>query len=431
MLRRFAVASGAFALAIALAGCGGTDQSKSTESGDTADASKVEVMTWWEQGSEKEGLTALEKVFKEKHPDTEFVNAAVAGGGGKNAKQKLQADLQAGSPPDTFQAHAGGELNDYIELNQIEDVSKYYDQFKLRDAFPKDLIDRLTVDGKIYSIPSNVHRANVVWANVEQMKKFGLDPKKPAADMDAWIKDLKMIKDKGGTPLTLGVDWTQTQLLETILIADLGVDAYNDLWTGKTDMGGADVKKALQHFDEIVKLADVDQGADWEPAMKKVAEGKAVFNVMGDWAPPTFKNANKEWDKDYVTFAVPGTEGVFDFLADSFTLPKGAKHVGGTEAWLDTISSKEGQIAFNKVKGSIPARNDLSDDELKEFSGYQQSAMKDFKDSKIALSLAHGAAAPVKVLTEINKAVVAFTQKQSDVDGFQKALVSATKDLKK
>ena len=98
---------------------GGSDSSAKPWDGD---ASEVDVVTWWEAGSEKEGLQALQTVFEQKFPDTKFVNAAIAGGGGSQAKQKLAADLAAGNPPDTFQAHAGAELTDYISAGQIEDV---------------------------------------------------------------------------------------------------------------------------------------------------------------------------------------------------------------------------------------------------------------------------------------------------------------------
>lgn len=56
-----------------------------------------------------------------------IIDAAVAGGGGSPTAKKLQADLDAGNPPDTFQAHAGAELTDYISAGQIEDVSALYD----------------------------------------------------------------------------------------------------------------------------------------------------------------------------------------------------------------------------------------------------------------------------------------------------------------
>lgn len=73
------------------------------------------VFTWWAEGSEKDGLAELEKLFEEKYPNNTFVNLAVAGGAGSNAKAKLAADLQNNNPPDSFQGHAGAELMDYID----------------------------------------------------------------------------------------------------------------------------------------------------------------------------------------------------------------------------------------------------------------------------------------------------------------------------
>src|SRR5699024_8138827 len=173
----------------------------------------VEVFTWWAAGTEKDALEALVEVFDEQHPDIEFVNGAVARGAGSAAKDLLQTRLQAGEPPDTFQAHAGMELQDYINAGQIEDISDLYDEFGLRDAFPDQLIDLLTVEGAIYSIPSNIHRANVVWANPEVLEDAGDDPMETPSDLDAWISDLKKVQDAGYTALSVGEAWTQVHLL--------------------------------------------------------------------------------------------------------------------------------------------------------------------------------------------------------------------------
>ena len=86
---------------------------------------------------------------------------------------------------------------------------------------------------------------------------------------------------------------------------------------------------------------------------------------------------------------MPGTDGIFDFLADSFTLPKGAKNPGGSKDWLMLVGSADGQKAFNLAKGSIPARSDVAETD---FPAYQQSAMKSFKSDKIVSSITHGAA---------------------------------------
>ena len=387
------------------------------------DATEVEVYTWWASGSEKAGLDALVSEFQQQHPDTKFVNGAIAGGAGSAAKELLQSRLQVNDPPDTFQAHAGAELSDYILAGQLEDVSYLYDRFGLRDSFPKSLIDRLTVDGRIYSVPSNIHRANVVWANPSVLEQAGLDPKATYDSLDEWFVALEKVKDSGATPLSVATTWTQVQLLETVLLADLGPDAYTGLWEGGTDWASPEVTAALEDFETLIGYSNTDRdGLDWPDATQMVIDGKAAFNVMGDWAEAAFQEAGSSAPDDYTYFPVPGTDGVFDFLADSFTLPVGAKHLGGTEAWLDTISSLDGQIAFNKAKGSIPARKDVPPTD---FSPYQQSAMASFGEDTIVSSLAHGAAAPTATVNAVSEAVSKFTTGASDLATFQSDLVAA------
>lgn len=424
-MRRIIAVAGAVALALTMTACSGS--SKPAESGKDGDK-QVDVMTWWSAGSEKEGLDALVKVFEKQHADVKFVNKAISGGAGSQAKQKLQADLAAKNPPDTYQAHAGAELSADIKAGYLQDVSKLYDEFKLREAFPKDLVNLLTVDGKIYSIPSNVHRANVVWANPKVMEKAGLSKDNLPKDIKAWIADMEKLKAAGvAHPINVGATWTQLQLLETVLISDLGPQKYTELVSGKGDWNSAEVTTAFEDFAKIMSFTDESlYKEDWEPVMNTVVKGESAYNVMGDWAPPTFKNAKMEYGKDYITFPVPGQEKVFDFLADSFTLPVGAKHEAGAKAWLNTISSKDGQIAFNTVKGSIPARNDLSAEEIAKFSPYQQDAMKSFKEDTIVSSIAHGAALPVTVTAKMNDALGKFNSSH-DVKALQADFAAAAK----
>ncbi len=415
--QKFIALTAVAALSLALGACSSDDK----ESGDGGN--EVEVFTWWASGSEKLGLDALVKVFDDQHPDIEFINGAVAGGAGSAAKDLLQSNLQNNNPPDTFQAHAGAELTDYINAGQLQDVSNLFDEFDLRDAFPADLIDRLTVDGKIYSIPSNIHRANVVWANPTVLEDAGLDPAATYDSVEDWFTALDAVEKSGKTALSVAAPWTQVNLLETILLADLGAESYSGLWDGSTDWAGADVTKSLENFEKLIGYTNTDRdGLDWPDATQQVIDGQAGFNVMGDWAVAAFEEADKELGTDFIAFPVPGTDGVFDFLADSFTLPVGAPNPDGAKAWLETIGSLEGQTAFNKAKGSIPARTDANPSE---FSEYQQTAITSFAEDTIVSSLAHGAATPVATLNAIETATSKFTSGASDLAKFQEELVAA------
>jgi glucose/mannose transport system substrate-binding protein len=424
--RTSATVATAALVGLALAACsgGGSGDGGTGDGGASGGGDEVEVFTWWAAGSEKAGLDALVGVFNEQHPDVEFINGAVAGGAGSAAKDLLQSRLQAQDPPDTFQAHAGAELQDYIDAAQIEDVSSLYDEFGLTDVFPADLVDRLkSDDGAIYSIPSNIHRANVVWANPTVLEANGIDPAAEYADLDAWMADLDKLKAAGVTPLSVATTWTQVNLLETVLLADLGAEGYNGLWDGSTDWEGAEVTAALEDFEKLMSYTNTDRdGLDWPEATQMVIDGNAAFNVMGDWAVAAFEEQGKALGTDFTATPVPGTDGVFDFLADSFTLPVGAPHPDGAKAWLETVGSLEGQVAFNKAKGSIPARTDANP---ADFSAYQQSAITSFGKDTIVSSLAHGAAAPTAWANAISDATSKFTTGGGDLAGFQADLGSA------
>ncbi|MBN9140819.1 MAG: carbohydrate ABC transporter substrate-binding protein [Micrococcales bacterium] len=422
-MRKKLIAAAALAAALTLTACSG-DGGNGNGGGDGGD-NQVEVFTWWASGSEKVGLDALVKVFGEQHPDVEFINAAVAGGAGSNAKAALASRLEAKNPPDSFQAHAGAELSDYIAAGQLQDVSSLYTEFGLTDAFPKSLLDRLTVDGKIYSVPSNIHRANVVWVNPAVLEKAGIDASKAPATMEAWIADLQKLKDAGvETPLALGTEWTQMQLFETVLLSELGADGYSGLWNGDTQWTDPGVKKAAEDYKKLLGYANSDYaGLDWDAATQIVIDGNAGYNVMGDWAEAAFQQAGLKYDSDYTTWPVPGTDGVFDFLADSFTLPVGAPHEKAAKAWLQTVSSAEGQKAFNLAKGSIPARTDV---DASEYPAYQQTAIASWSSDTVVSSLAHGAAAPVAWSSDISSAIGKFGS-DGNVDSFLTALTDAAK----
>jgi glucose/mannose transport system substrate-binding protein len=418
MRKSLSLIAGAAALGLALAGCAGGG---GTSDPDNAD--QVEVFTWWASGSEKVGLDALVEVFNEQYPDIEFINASVAGGAGSNAKAALASRLEANDPPDTFQAHAGAELTDYINAGQLQDLSSFYEETGLTDVFPQSLIDQLTVDGAIYSVPSNIHRANVVWVNTAVLKEAGIDPTVAPADIDAWIDDLQKLKDSGvETPLSLGTEWTQMQLLENVLLADLGADGYTGLWNGDTAWDSDGVKKAVAHYGELLDFVNSDfAGLEWDAATQIVIDGNAGYNLMGDWAEAAFVQAGLTYGTEYTTWPTPGTDGVFDFLADSFTLTVGAPHEQATKDWLTTISSAEGQKAFNIAKGSIPARTDAV---ASDYPAYQQTAIQSFAEDTVVSSLAHGAAASISWSGDISSAVGKFAT-DKDADSLISALVAA------
>jgi glucose/mannose transport system substrate-binding protein len=384
---------------------------------------QVEVFSWWTGAGEQEGLDAMIADFKSRNPSIELVNAAVSGGAGTNAKAILANRLQAGNPPDSYQRHAGLELADDIKAGKVEDLTKLYEAQGWKDKLPKGLLEAITIDGKIYSVPVNIHRANLIWFVPKTLQALGLSG--PPKTWKEFITQAQTIKAKGKTALAIGPQWTQKHLLETVLLGELGPDKYTGLWNGKTDWKSAEVTAALDMFKQVLAVSDIKSAAaDWQPAADRVIDGTAVYTVMGDWLDGYWGRAKKlAFKTDYDVTTSPGSAGVYDFLSDSFTLPVGAKHRAAAEKWLIECGSVEGQDLFNPQKGSVPARTDA---DKSKYQAYLATALKDWQDpaTKIVGSLAHGVVANNALGAELDTALAIFVEGR-DSAGFAAAVAKA------
>ena len=401
--RLTALVAAVSALALALTGCslGGDTGS------DPNNPNQVEAITWWASGVEKTALYDMVGVFTEQNPDLQFIDASVRGAGGAKARQSIAARLDAKNPPDTFQASAGAALTDYIEAGQLQDLTSFYAANDLTDVYRAALLELLSVDGKIYSVPSDIHRVNVLWTNNELLTGAGVDPAVAPANIDAWIADLQRVRDSGVEyPLALGNDLTQVQLFESVMISDMGAVLYQNLWKSTKNWEGDRLRAAVDHYGQLLDFVDPNSGSqEWAEATQQVVDGDAAYIVMADYALSSFQRAGFIYGKQYAAYPMPGSVGVFDFLADSFTLPVGAVHEKAAKAWLLTVSSSEGQKALSLTKGSIPARTDTV---ATDFSPYQQEAIAAFQLDTPVPSIAHGVAAAPDWMEEITDAVVKF-----------------------
>jgi glucose/mannose transport system substrate-binding protein len=390
-------------------------------------AKKLEIFSWWTAGGEADGLNAMFAIYKKRYPGVEIINATVAGGAGTNAKAVLKTRMQGGDPPDSFQVHGGAELVDtWVKPGLLEPISSIYKGEGWTNVMPKDLVDMISSGGEQYAVPVNVHRGNVLWYN---KKIFDDNKLKPPATWDEFFKVADALKAKGIAPLALGDKnkWEAAHLFEDILLATIGVDGYRGLWTGKTEWGGDGVSRALAAYAKILTYVNSDHAAGtWDSASQMLIDRKAAMNIMGDWAAGYFTSKGWKPTIDYGFAPAPGTIGVFVVVTDTFGLPKKVPHREEALNWLRVAGSKEGQEAFNPLKGSICARTDC---DSKKFDIYLQSSGRDFARDKLVPSEVHGSAAPEGFATVFNDIVNLFVTNK-DVKAAQRALQKACVDNK-
>jgi glucose/mannose transport system substrate-binding protein len=424
-------------IALVVAACGGngattgpggsaaaTDAAAACPSGST----KIEVQSWWTTGGEATGLQKLFEKFNADNSGLCAYNAAIAGGAGTAAQGVIKTRTLAGTPPDTFQVHMGHELLDtYVNISAGSVLSPLDTSIIDPSKFPAGVVSIISgSDGKVYTVPVNIHRANVLWYNKKVFSDNGLTAPATWADFKTTADALKA---KNITALAVGDNgiWAWGMVFETILIGELGIDGFNGLWTGTTKWDDPKVTDALNELKTVAGYVNSDHSSlTWDQANQLVIDGKAGMTIMGDWANGDY--VAKKFT-DYGWAPAPGNTGIYQALADSFPLPTKAANQDGVKKLLAFMASAEGQDIFNPYKGSIPARTDAGKppaDGL-QYNDYQKSAMSDWTKDTVVPSMEHGAAAAPAWKSAIEAALTTFAT-GGDVASTQAALVAAAKD---
>jgi glucose/mannose transport system substrate-binding protein len=389
------------------------------------DGGQIEISSYWTGPGEAEGLAALQEIFAATHPEIEIVNAVIAGGAGTNYKPALTNRMQAQEPPDTFQAHGGAELAElWVKPDFTQPIGDVYERLGLTDVFPPGIIELVSVEGEPYAIPVNVHRNGVLWFN---KAIFDANELVAPTTWDEFFAAADTLKAAGVDPLALGDKdgWTVLNLFEQILLSQLGPEDYRGIWAGTVPWTDERVTAALETLSRALDYVNADHSTlSWDQAAGKLLTGDAAMTVMGDWAKGYFTSNGWAPDVDFGFASVPGTDGTFTVVTDTFAVAKDAKNMDNALLWLETVASAEGQDAFNPLKGSIPARNDA---DRSKYDVYSTGAMDLFASAELVPSQANGPATVPAFEGALIDAISVFVTSR-DVAGTQATIAQACID---
>ncbi len=324
-------------------------------------AQEVEVLHWWTSGGEAAALTVLKDDLESK--GITWKDMPVAGGGGESAMTVLRARVTAGNPPTAVQM-LGFDIQDWAEQGALADLGAVAKEEGWDAVVPAALQRFSKYDGKWVAVPVNVHSTNWVWANKAILDKLGIAQPKT---WDEFVAAMQTVKDAGLVALAHGGQaWQEATIFDSVVMSTGGIDFYKSAFIDLDPeaLGSPTMEKAFERMTVLRSFVDDNfSGRDWNLASAMVINGEAAFQIMGDWAKGEFLNAGKVPGQDFLCFRVPGTEGTVIFNADQFAMFK-VEDAGAQFAQAEmakSVMSPKFQSAFNVVKGSVPARTDVSD----------------------------------------------------------------------
>jgi glucose/mannose transport system substrate-binding protein len=328
--------------------------------GDEAQDDQIEIFSWWVTLGEQDALLAVSQLYEDKYPGMRVVNAVLADAA--NSRETLTERLSQGMPPDLYQENARAIAGFVAEHpNKLTPLNELYAEHGLREVLLPDLIDDVSVNGRIYAVPMGVHRTNSLFYNKQILSDHGLTP---PASIDELLALCAALDQAGVTPIaTSNQGWIQVLLFELIHEGVLGAEAYEAYLEGTPATADAELPAATAVYAEIVEKyvnADAgDEGFGWDKAANLLFEGKAAIFIHGDWAKGLYTRQGWTSDIDFGVMGTPGASDLFVYELDTWVMPVGGPNPAAARDFLEVAISVDGQVAFDQLKGATSVRLDL------------------------------------------------------------------------
>jgi glucose/mannose transport system substrate-binding protein len=389
----------------------------------------LEIYSWWTGSGESEALAALLEIYSDRHPRVAVSNAAARDP--MNARTELANRLARGEPPDTFQAISGTDLLTYVHDDKMTAIGYLAERNGYRDVFPAVVLETLKADDEPYAVPLNIERDNNLYYNVALLEEHGIIPPDTLQGFYEMCATLRAA-DPPVEPLAMPPEgWVLALVVfETLMPGLNGGSFYLKFFNGKAQLaeGSPDrveLERLFTEFFRVAQCSNVDKGTatdqnyrGWDLHGDKLYDGEAATIVMGDWMKGYLEGGSnfegdlrEQWtaNVDFGVVSGFGSGDYFTFNSAVFGLPSGAPHPKAAEAFLEIAASKEGQAAFNPLKGSVPARTDV---DLDAFDDMVRKASQDFQSAAAGEDMllpGYASLTTFDFQVAINPALVVFT----------------------
>ncbi|MDD9883542.1 MAG: ABC transporter substrate-binding protein [Gammaproteobacteria bacterium] len=395
----------------------------------TADDS-VEVLHWWTSGGEAAALNVLKDNLES--DGVSWNDMPVAGGGGEQAMTVLRARVTAGNAPTAVQM-LGFDILDWAREGKLADLNDLARAENWDAVVPNALQGFAKHDGKWISAPVNVHSTNWVWANKAIFDELNLSTPRTWEQL---VSALDKIQAAGYTAVAHGGQpWQEATIFDAVVMSTGGPAFYQ---RALIDLDDSALRSRTMRtvFERMAILRgyvdDNFSGRDWNLATAMVINKQAGVQFMGDWAKGEFINADKVPNRDFLCFRFPGTTQQVTFNADQFAMFAVSGDRQGAQAKLaSAILDPSFQSAFNVVKGSVPARTDVSDGAFDACGkkGMAQLAAAN-NSGNLFGSFAHGHAAPAAVKNAGYDVITAHFNGEYDAAAAAEEFADAVADAK-
>lgn len=409
-------------------GGGGDDNNGSDDNTETAtggdSGGELTLIHHWSRGADGEAMAAFLNGFKE-DSEISVSEETPSGQGGANVRTIVRQRLLNENPPGSWQGLGGLDQSEFSPaLKDIE--SDVWEAEGAKEAYYQGAQNAAQIEGEYKQVPTNLHRINSLYYNTSIVNDAGVDPASISTTDDLTAAFDQIASETDATPFAKSTSepWTMLATWESLFLSIAGLEGFRQFTDGDVSGVENEVRETFQLIDQYSEHFPDDANAiAWPEAASKVGNGEAAFYHNGDFAVGVLLGIDGfAFSEDWNWMTVPGTEDYFLNVMDTFVYPENTQTPDATEAYCRWCASIDGQEILNSIKGSIPPRSDVPQDE---FSGYQVEQMESIADTEAQpLTITFTHSVTPEVSSNLKEAIGTFTSNwnvDEAYSGFQAA----------
>ncbi len=362
-----------------------------------AAASSLDVLHWWTSAGERRAADQLRSLLVP--AGVQWNDAAIPGGGGTAAMKVLKSRVLMGDAPDVAQL-IGSTLTEWADVGLVLPLNGVAARRKWSQTLFPAVLDLVSYKGVVIAAPLGLHRINTLLYNRRLLGRLGLQPPHSWAEFEAVAR---AVSAAGIKPLAWSDEaWQIATVFESLLLSEAGPTLYQEMIVQRKSAAWLDprVEKALLRLRWLRAQSGLNADAPaervWTQSARELMDGSAAMLIMGDWTRGELMAWGASPSTDFGCVAVPGTERMHLYSVDTLAMLVNASHpVALQEKVAETLSALPAQLAYNRIKGSVPVRRDLSTAARKSLDACARDSWETFAAPGTARmpSLAHRMAA--------------------------------------
>lgn len=309
----------------------------------------VEMLHMWRTQSEQYALGAIRDPLIARGVD--WYDYAT-----ENNFQGVQTEfskrLSLDAPPTAVQWIVGEEM---IRLAQSGAIRKIPIDQAMKDRLHPEVLELVRYEDSLAGIPVGIHTQNHIVFNAKIAADLGLEIPQTWAELISYGETLA--SHNINLIAASNEQWQIRVLFNAILSSYLDPDEFMEVMSPKTSVEHLIPKfeKAFGVLAELKRYANTDDAdKPWEEVSRKVVEGQAFAQVLGDYIVPEYP------DRSAIVCSRSPEARFIIWGMDSFVLTRteDPDALAGQDMLVETILSPEVAAEYIARKGGVPVTRD-------------------------------------------------------------------------